>query len=327
MRIAEAEGRETVTRVLKTDDFDVHETIKEMAWTSGAWRETEEEIPPHVPERLAMRRGRRERGKGRGGRTSLFWAGKPEYLTFVSRVRGHACGPGCWFDISRWHAREDLVCAGVVTKNKTGFTGQPLGNLHSNKQRALRAKFQRAGRKGSLITRARRPLDRLSTAYCGKQAGGHRSQFSALHATRRPQAHTQNRFKEGLAQKPNKKKKNRETPPPLWWHRWATCASPSTAKTEQVPVLTDPKKMEHAGKKIASRAARPTRARDFQTSQKPRIEKWLRGHERVRSRGQGPLRRRQAVLARRRLRARYQWTGESAHLDVRFGIRACTPFP
>ena len=44
MRIAEAEGRETVTRVLKTDDFDVQETIKEMAWTSGAWRETEEEM-------------------------------------------------------------------------------------------------------------------------------------------------------------------------------------------------------------------------------------------------------------------------------------------
>ena len=31
MRIAEAEGRETVTRVLKTNDFDVQETIKEMA--------------------------------------------------------------------------------------------------------------------------------------------------------------------------------------------------------------------------------------------------------------------------------------------------------
>ena len=65
MRIAEAEGRETVTRVLKTDDFDVQETIKEMAWTSGAWRETEEEMYHTF---LATRNTSSAKGKKRGTR-------------------------------------------------------------------------------------------------------------------------------------------------------------------------------------------------------------------------------------------------------------------
>ena len=65
MRIAEAEGRETVTRVLKTDDFDVHETIKEMAWTSGAWRETEEEMYHTF---LATRNTSSAKGKRKGTR-------------------------------------------------------------------------------------------------------------------------------------------------------------------------------------------------------------------------------------------------------------------
>lgn len=43
MRIAERENRDTVTRVLKTDVFDLQETIKEMAWTRpGAADEAEE---------------------------------------------------------------------------------------------------------------------------------------------------------------------------------------------------------------------------------------------------------------------------------------------
>ncbi len=65
MRIAEAEGRETVTRVLKTDDFDVQETIQEMAWTSGAWRETEEEMYHTF---LATRNTSSAKGKRRGTR-------------------------------------------------------------------------------------------------------------------------------------------------------------------------------------------------------------------------------------------------------------------
>ena len=97
MRIAEAEGRETVTRVLKTDDFDVQETIKEMACCLCL------KIPSHAVDarptltrrcphrrgrpargarprrrcttrswRLVIRRRRRGRGKGRVGSSRAF---------------------------------------------------------------------------------------------------------------------------------------------------------------------------------------------------------------------------------------------------------------
>ena len=56
MRIAEAEGREPATRVLKTDDFDVHETIMEMAWTC-AWCL---QAPSALSTREDARRGRSE---------------------------------------------------------------------------------------------------------------------------------------------------------------------------------------------------------------------------------------------------------------------------
>ena len=75
MRIAEAEGRETVTRVLKTDDFDVHETIKEMAWTSGAWRATLPEMstqaPPMFPAIGITSSANGEEEGGRGGSRRL----------------------------------------------------------------------------------------------------------------------------------------------------------------------------------------------------------------------------------------------------------------